>query len=1222
MINFGTYSEGDKVYFKDINNLHAELLNAANSIEQAKADDNFQLGRAIVNHASNFFCRNISTNMNKIELALVGDSELNHKVKVIPSSIFIFKATLDSTTVPTVSVGELVDVSITGANELSEEVIVKDVVYALMYNGTTFELFQIGDKEVEVVEALAPVIQANNTVVEGKTIDVTMTNFDDVTSVIGTVLGYEYAIEGGDIAPKATPGEFLITADNIPDEEPTRDLTIAINVIGSLGETGYSNQLTITIEGYSFESIDSMVISGNDLGTMFPDDGLENAEKTVENTILFDVKGTATSVSVEKQDPVTPWARETIMLNMVKDHLSVDLSSSTASSLVTFNRLDINSVVNINSGNESVDKLIESVNSFEHHEYGEVYLPYHNKYHRCNPFKETSTVDITGWISDGTLPEGLSHSQVVLTDKYCYLLGGWNGSSVINKIYRANLNSDGTISNWIIDNQVLPGVLHASQVVLTDKYCYLLGEHNGSVTNKIYRANLNSDGTISNWIIDNQVIPEVLAYSQVVLTDKYCYLLGGSNGSITNKIYRANINSDGTISNWIIDNQVIPEVLIHSQVVLTDKYCYLLGGYNGSAINKIYRANLNSDGTISNWIIDDNTLLYGGWASQVVQTKNRVWLIGIRDGSTNRNYVQYADITNGEIGVFTAGTNLPGSIGHHMVVVTKNRVYTFGSYAGSNVIYSAPFDGWEIGINGYQAIEPKYETVTTNLYEISDDWNITLPYHNKYHRCNPFKETSTVDITGWIVDDNTLPEGLHASQVVLTDKYCYLLGGYNGSYTNKIYRANINSDGTISNWIIDNQVLPDMLDVSQVVLTDKYCYLLGGRNGSYSNKIYRANLNSDGTISNWIIDNQVLPEVLLRSQVVLTDKYCYLLGGSNGSYTNKIYRANINSDGTISNWIIDNQVLPEVLGYGQVVLTDKYCYLLGGYNGSAINKIYRANINSDGTISNWIIDTNTLLYGGWGSQVVQTKNRVWLIGIRDNYSGNDTNRNYVQYADITNGEIGVFTAGTSLPGDIAHHMVVVTKSRVYTFGSLVGSNAIYSAPFDGWEIYDTLYSTSVNEYVIDISDTSLSNAPESVFEKDTLTIDDSTTTTSLVLADEVKVGDVLNIDGVYTYEVTDVITAGVNFVVDISSLNLTEIPTVVYDNTSCIPITNISVTDSEGTIDYNQLDVESITIEPVTSNVNVQYAPIDLVGTVGKIKIQTTKAELNKIIIELDEATV
>jgi hypothetical protein len=512
--------------------------------------------------------------------------------------------------------------------------------------------------------------------------------------------------------------------------------------------------------------------------------------------------------------------------------------------------------------------------------------------------------------------------------------------------------------------------------------------------------------------------------------------------------------------------------------------------------------------------------------------------------------------------------------------------------------------------------------VGSNLYTLSTDWNITLPYHNKYHRCNPFKETSTVDITGWIVDDNTLPEGLHASQVVLTDKYCYLLGGYNGSYTNKIYRANINSDGTISNWIIDNQVLPDMLDVSQVVLTDKYCYLLGGRNGSYSNKIYRANLNSDGTISNWIIDNQVLPEVLLRSQVVLTDKYCYLLGGSNGSYTNKIYRANINSDGTISNWIIDNQVLPEVLGYGQVVLTDKYCYLLGGYNGSAINKIYRANINSDGTISNWIIDTNTLLYGGWGSQVVQTKNRVWLIGIRDNYSGNDTNRNYVQYADITNGEIGVFTAGTSLPGDIAHHMVVVTKSRVYTFGSLVGSNAIYSAPFDGWEIYDTLYSTSVNEYVIDISDTSLSNAPESVFEKDTLTIDDSTTTTSLVLADEVKVGDVLNIDGVYTYEVTDVITAGVNFVVDISSLNLTEIPTVVYDNTSCIPITNISVTDSEGTIDYNQLDVESITIEPVTSNVNVQYAPIDLVGTVGKIKIQTTKAELNKIIIELDEATV
>jgi hypothetical protein len=540
-----------------------------------------------------------------------------------------------------------------------------------------------------------------------------------------------------------------------------------------------------------------------------------------------------------------------------------------------------------------------------------------------------------------------------------------------------------------------------------------------------------------------------------------------------------------------------------------------------------------------------------------------------------------------------------------MVVCTSSRLYVFGSI--TNNICSAPFDGWEIGPNGHNAIEPNYDRITTNPYANSTDWNITLPYHNKYHRCNPFKETSTVDITGWIIDSNTLPEALYGSQVVLTDKYCYLLGGYNGGTTNKIYRANLNSDGTISNWIIDNQVIPEVLSLSQVVLTDKYCYLLGGDNGYFTNKIYRANLNSDGTISNWIIDT---------GQVVLTDKYCYLLGGYNGSYTNKIYRANLNSDGTISNWIIDTgNTLPEVLYHSQVVLTDKYCYLLGGFNvnDNSDYKIYRANLNTDGTISDWIIDSNVLSYGEYGSQVVHTKNRVWLIGGTGSYN--------VQYADIINGEIGTFIPGTNLPYSVSDHMVVCTKSRIYILGSYNAIN-IYSAPFDGWGIGEDLYNANETSYALDISNLGLTSVPESVFIKDIIPIDESSTNTSLVLEEEVKVGDTLNINGSHTYEVNDVVTVGSNFVIDISSLNLTETPTVVYNTASCIPIVNISVTDSEDVVDFNELDVESIDVNPTNSVISVKYSKIELIGTVGKMKIEADKTEVSKIVIELDEATV
>jgi ubiquitin-protein ligase len=1069
-------STGSKLYSDELNSVMSEVKNVVEATGAAfDIDDDKQLINAIKSISRVAYYEDVSTESGKI--VLQDNSGLNISKNITEGSVFFFKAIETNTGSVTISVGDMTDIPLRVNNmSLAAGNLIEGRLAIVVYTNGVFNMRPMGVEDVSEVIIPNPYLVGNDYATEAGNISILVSNIDEIRALIGNIITMDVQISYGTV--KSIDENYTIDWEqdylsNMNGETTNR---IAVKLIGTNGETGYSNLKVININPLVTLNPSALLITGSDF---------EEYKGTVENTYvdyngveLF-VNGEYVSkeISMDSDGGDTVFGNHSLYVKSVFDRL--ETLSSSVSEIVLEKDLNITKLSAIYTDNVVSGEIGSNV--YRDSTDWNITLPYHNKYHRCNPFKETSTVDITGWIvDDNTLPEGLSHSQVVLTDKYCYLLGGYKGSgSYINKIYRANLNSDGTISNWIIDNQVIPGVLYASQVVLTDKYCYLLGGYNGSYTNKIYRANINSDGTISNWIIDNQVLPEVLTYSQVVLTDKYCYLLGGNNGSTTNKIYRANINSDGTISNWIIDNQVLPEVLYASQVVLTDKYCYLLGGSNGSATNKIYRANINSDGTISNWIIDDNTLLYGGWTSQVVQTKNRVWLIGIRDGSTNRNYVQYADITNGEISAFTAGTNLPGSIGHHMTIVTKSRVYTFGSYAGSNAIYSAPFDGWEIDSNLYTATKTDYETVTTNPYTLSTDWNITLPYHNQYHRCNPFKETSTVDITGWI-SDGTLPEVLTFSQVVLTDKYCYLLGGNNGSsYINKIYRANINSDGTISNWIIDNQVLPEVLGYSQVVLTDKYCYLLGGYNGSITNKIYRANLNSDGTISNWIIDNQVLPGVLCGSQVVLTDKYCYLLGGNNGSYTNKIYRANLNSDGTISNWIIDNQVLPEVLYVSQVVLTDKYCYLLGGWNGSVTNKIYRANLNSDGTISNWIIDDNTLLYGGYGSQVVQTKNRVWLIGIRDIYSGNGTNRNYVQYADITNGEIGVFTAGTSLPGAITHHMVVVTKSRVYTFGSYdPNSNVIYSAPFDGWEIYDTLYSAGKNEYTLDISSLGLTEAPE------------------------------------------------------------------------------------------------------------------------------------------------
>jgi hypothetical protein len=48
---------------------------------------------------------------------------------------------------------------------------------------------------------------------------------------------------------------------------------------------------------------------------------------------------------------------------------------------------------------------------------------------------------------------------------------------------------------------------------------------------------------------------------------------------------------------------------------------------------------------------------------------------------------------------------------------------------------------------------------------------------------------------------HTLPKGLAGSQVVLTGRCCYLLGGANDDdvYTNEIFRGHLNANDTITN---------------------------------------------------------------------------------------------------------------------------------------------------------------------------------------------------------------------------------------------------------------------------------------------------------------------------------------------------------------------------------------------------------------------------------------
>ena len=327
-----------------------------------------------------------------------------------------------------------------------------------------------------------------------------------------------------------------------------------------------------------------------------------------------------------------------------------------------------------------------------------------------------------------------------------------------------------------------------------------------------------------------------------VVGDQYNFTTTPGSGKPWQQQYWINQEQTDDIVGWTAGT-ALPGALGLSQAIVTKNRVYLLGGYTGAAYTSVvYTAQINTDGTLGAW--STGTALPINLAySQVITTKNRVYLLGGRNDTAYVATTYTAPInTDGTLGAWVAGSAIPGALGQSQAVVTKNRVYLLGGVS-SAVVYTAP--------------------------------------------------VNTDGTLGTWTTGTSLPGAFGFSQAIVTKNRVYLAGGNNGtSYLATVYTAPINTDGTLGAWTTGT-ALPAVLAYSQVIVTKNRAYLLGGRNASvYLNTVYTAPINIDGTLGAWSVGKS-LPGVLGLSQAIVTKNRVYLLGGYNTAYTSVTYSAPI-----------------------------------------------------------------------------------------------------------------------------------------------------------------------------------------------------------------------------------------------------------------------------------------------------------------------------------------
>lgn len=743
---------------------------------------------------------------------------------------------------------------------------------------------------------------------------------------------------------------------------------------------------------------------------------------------------------------------------------------------------------------------------------------------------------VPSWQTTTSLTTSRELAQTVYYNGYMYEIGGETDCSSgvsgchtaiagSGAIRRAQVNTDGTLGTWQ-DTSTMPGgstgyAINFQAVVYNSKL-YLFG-HITVASNYIaaYYANINSDGTLGDWVAVTS-LPQSNNAMGMTAYDGYMYLVGGGpgggSGTYYNTVYYAAINADGTLGSWI-STSTLPDSVGMQAAVAYNGYIYSIGGASATGgtnhfVNAVYYAKVKADGSLGSWMTTAS--FSGPRYGQASYTYNGYMYLA---GGYNHNDAQYAQINaNGTLAPWTTTASLSSSAGERYVtgIAYNGYLYAMGGRnestgLTSNVVQYAKIDPPGIaststtttamGSTIDAAVNCASFMANGYLYCAGGWQGSDYTTQVRYAKINADGTIGTWNTTSALQTPMTGGSGVGAAGYAVSNNRIYLIGGattVSGVTTNvsSIQYASINTDGTLGTWALNPTAYVGAVSNQPAAAYNGHLYMVGNSGGGASNRIYSASINADGTVGAWTWDGNGTNNFLDGSayaSMVAYNGYLYIVGGySNPQYFNTVDYAKINADGTLGTWAHTSSLATSRDRFGLIVVNG-YMYALGGEIGSSTYSasVEYAPIHSDGTLGAWassadmsttarqfgVASWNDTIYviggvstGTYGKSVLMVKTRAGGGGVNNAWttSGNtlatgleyhasavyngyiyvlggltsSSSTNSVEYAKLgDDGSVGSWSTTTPLVNNLSKMGVVAYEGYMYVLGGQVGTSS-------------------------------------------------------------------------------------------------------------------------------------------------------------------------------------
>ncbi|MEA3444668.1 MAG: right-handed parallel beta-helix repeat-containing protein, partial [Bacteroidota bacterium] len=294
---------------------------------------------------------------------------------------------------------------------------------------------------------------------------------------------------------------------------------------------------------------------------------------------------------------------------------------------------------------------------------------------------------MNSWASTTNLPDSLKDLKVCSWKGFVFLTGGQN-SGASSAVYRATLNTNGTISSWTTLNSLPVGICN-HEMVIANGYIYVLGgKHSGSLSGTIYYAKILSDNSIGNWQTHSTALPQAIQNFTADFINGYLLIAGGTtslSGGALSTVYSSNVGPMGELSAFASQGNSLPGARSEHTMVSNGKYIYVLGGHDNSNIaqNTVYYSELSTTGTCSAWLSATNLPMPVSSHSSTCQNGLITVLGGYNNvgtsASTDVSY--FAEVDNS--GIFSwDSTAFNQSYAYYWsnagAIATQSHIYSFG----------------------------------------------------------------------------------------------------------------------------------------------------------------------------------------------------------------------------------------------------------------------------------------------------------------------------------------------------------------------------------------------------------------------------------------------------------------------------------------------------------------------------------------------------------------